>query len=77
MELRQVENNFPAWDVVDVNGSNIGVATNFLGEGFVATISTDFTSNAPRTIKEPRIKSLDEFRSILALFIINLKSEVA
>lgn len=74
MELRQVKNNFPAWDVVDSDGTNIGVATNFLGEGFVATISTDFTFNAPRTIKEPRINSLDEFRSIVASWLLSLKA---
>lgn len=75
MDFIQVANNFPAWDVVDSTGSNVGVATNFLGEGFVVTIAADFTGNAPRTLKEPRIKSLDDFISVVALFVINLKAE--
>ena len=77
MDFVQVADNFPAWDVVDSNGSNIGVATNFLGEGFVVTISAGFTGNAPRTLEEPRTKSLDDFRKAVALFVINLKAEGA
>lgn len=77
MDFVQVADNFPAWDVVDSDGSNIGVATNFLGEGFVVTISAGFTGDAPRTLEEPRIKALDDFRSVVALFIINLKQEWA
>ena len=75
MDFIQVAKDFPAWDVVDSTGANIGVATNFLGEGFVVTISADFTGNAPRTLKEPRIKTLDDFISVVASFIINLKAE--
>jgi len=75
MELRQVKNNFPAWDVVDSDGTNIGVATNFRGEGFAITIKADFTENKPRTLEEPRTKSLDDFRSVVALWLLNLKAE--
>ena len=77
MDFIQVAKDFPAWDVVDSDGSNIGVATNFLGEGFVVTISADFTGNAPRTLEEPRIKTLDDFISVVAAFVINLKAEAA
>lgn len=77
MDFIQVQDNFPAWDIVDSDGSTIGVATNFSGEGFVATIEANFTFGSPRTLGEPRIKSLDDFRSVVALWLINLKDEYA
>lgn len=77
MDFLQVADNFPAWDVVDSSGANIGVATNFLGEGFVVTIEADFTGKAPRTLKEPRIATLEDFIPVVALFVINLKDEWA
>ena len=75
MDFIQVAKDAPAWDVVDFDGTYIGVATNFVGEGFVVTISSDFTGNAPRTLAEPRINSLGDFISVVASFVINLKAE--
>jgi hypothetical protein len=73
MDFVQVADNFPAWDVVDSDGTNIGVATNFSGEGFVVTIKADFTWDKPRTLAEPTVKSLDAFRSITATWLLTLK----
>lgn len=77
MKFIQEANNFPAWDVIDADGSKIGVATNFRGEGFVITVKADFTFGEPFTLTEPRIKSLDDFRSVVALWLRNLKDEYA
>ena len=77
MEFIQEANNFPAWNVIDADGSKIGLVTNFRGEGFAITIKADFTFDEPRTLTEPRIKSLDDFRSVVALWLINLKDEYA
>jgi hypothetical protein len=75
MDFIQVAKDFPAWDVVDFDGTNIGVATNFSGEGFVVTVEADFTFGAPRTLEEPNVESLDAFRSIVASWLLNLKAE--
>ena len=77
MDFIQETKDFPAWDVVDFDGTYIGVATNFLGEGFVVTIKADFTGNAPRTLEEPRISTLEDFIPVVASFVINLKAEGA
>ena len=77
MDFVQVADNFPAWDLIDSDGSNIGVATNFVGEGFVVTVEADFTFGKARTLEEPRIKSLDDFRGVVASWLINLKAEYA
>ena len=77
MDFIQEAKDFPAWEVVDSTGAKIGVATNFLGEGFVVTIEADFTGNAPRTLAEPRIATLEDFIRVVASFVINLKQEWA
>ena len=71
MEVIQVANNFPAWDV-KFNNEEVGLITNFQGEGFAFTIKADFTKNKDRTIYEPTVKSLDEMKGVVNLFIINL-----
>lgn len=72
MEVIQVANNFPAWDV-KYNNEEVGLITNFRGEGFACTIKASFTENKERTIYEPRVKSLAEMKTVVSLFILNLK----
>mgnify|MGYP003637161263 CR=1 FL=1 len=75
MDFIKVAPHFPAWDVKDFNGTDIGCITNFEGEGFVATIEAEFTNNQPRTMKATLTETKEDFFAAVAGLVINLKNE--
>lgn len=74
-DFNKVAPHFPAWDVIDYRGLDIGLVTNFEGEGLVATIKADFTDDKPRTIKATLTETRDEFFEGVNEFICHLMIE--
>ena len=75
MDFLKVAPHFPAWDVKDFDGTDIGTITNFEGEGFVVTIKAGFTNDEPRTMKATLTETQDEFFAAVSGLVLNLKAE--